>query len=47
VGTGPISFPAREQAGMDRLLDNLWSAVAAGIVLTVIIVVAAHAIAGV
>ena len=32
---------------MEALLNNLWATIAAGVVLTVIVVVVAHAIAGV
>ena len=31
---------------MDALLNNLWGTIAAGVVLTVIVVLLAHAIAG-
>ena len=32
---------------MEALLNNLWATIAAGVVLTVIVAVVAHAIAGV
>jgi hypothetical protein len=34
------------ESGMEALLNNLWATIAAGVVLTVIVALVAHAIAG-
>ena len=43
----PKNWPAsnRGGCGMEALLNNLWATIAAGVVLTVIMVLVAHAIA--
>jgi hypothetical protein len=47
LSTGDWSAVRRGKCGMEALLNNLWATIAAGVVLTVIMVLVAHAIAGV